>query len=223
MQRGARWQQAGTGRRVVHCATCRSDGLTAIPPAASLPSKHDIAAVHPQASHLWRGSRCLASTRLRICQHAGRCTVTPSRSALAVLVPDHAGRVWTLSAPQKCADRGSGAQQQCGQDFTQTWRTPAFETLTSTLAHPLTTAPLTLSTTLVECKPAVRPARKTQVYISDPSPDARGSKRCFFTFMANSNTPRTSAPARRAVALPPQHWAPGPGRGAPHAAPPRLI
>ena len=151
MQRGARWQQAGTGRRVVHCATCRSDGLTAIPPAASLPSKHDIAAVHPQASHLWRGSRCLASTRLRICQHAGRCTVTPSRSALAVLVPDHAGRVWTLSAPQKCADRGSGAQQQCGQDFRQTWRTP-FCGATKHLV-----SPYPLSTPLV-CRTAGRHA-----------------------------------------------------------------
>lgn len=115
MQRGARWQQAGTGRRVVHCATCRSDGLTAIPPAASLPSKHDIAAVHPQASHLWRGSRCLASTRLRICQHAGRCTVFRARRALAVLAAARAGRVGTLSAPQKCLDGGSGAQQQLDQ------------------------------------------------------------------------------------------------------------
>ena len=144
--RHAAWRSvaAGTGRRVVHCATCRSDGLTAIPPAASLPSKHDIAAVHPQASHLWRGSRCLASTRLRICQHAGRCSVFRARSALAVLVLGHAGRVATLSAPQKCANRGSGARQQCEQDFRKTWRTPSFGATKHLLS------PYPLSTPLVE-------------------------------------------------------------------------
>ena len=168
MQRGARWQQAGTGRRVVHCATCRSDGLTAIPPAASLPSKHDIAAVHPQASHLWRGSRCLASTRLRICQHAGRCTVFRARRALAVLVAARAGRVGTLSAPQKCLDGGSGAQQQPRQDFRQTWRTPSFgATKHLVWPYPLST-PLRQRSTQREPSPKVDKRRKKNLKLCVP-------------------------------------------------------
>ena len=80
-------------------------------------SKHDIAAIQAEGSHLWRHIRCLGKYPPPTCAVEVHHTVKEARSALALWDGAISRLVRARSTAQKWPDRGSGVHQRRGQDL----------------------------------------------------------------------------------------------------------